>query len=199
MASCVARDDLRTRTLANLKATDWNGTLTVEFDNSHLPTALGRAAELARRILRFAAKQDDEMFLFLEDDLDFNRHFLHNLAAWTPLQQHRAGNHFFASLYNPGIRFLRLFPDFAYGEASASSVLGSQALILSRATARYVVTCWGVEPGPFADCKVARLAGRVCPLFYHLPSLVQHMGTDSLWGGPFHQASDFDKQWKTEE
>ena len=146
----------------------------------------------------FCASQPDrnEIFLFLEDDLDFNRHFFYNLAAWTPLQRHSAGSHFFASLFNPGVRFLRSFPDSAYSEASPSSVVGSQAMILSRATARYLVTCWGVEPGPFADRKVSRLAGRVCPLFYHLPSLVQHIGTKSVWGGPFTQASDFDKQWK---
>lgn len=199
MASCIARDELRARTLASLNATDWNGALTVEFDDPHLPTPLERAAELARRILRFAAKQNDEIFLFLEDDLDFNRHLLHNLAAWTPLRRHTAGSHFYASLYNPGVRFVRSFPNSAYGEACASSVLGSQSMVLSRATARYVVTCWGVEPGPFADCKVARLAARVCPLFFHLPSLVQHIGTNSLWGGPFHQASDFDKLWKASE
>jgi|SRR5271165_1153812 len=199
MASCVARDELRARTLASLNATDWNGVLTVEFDDPQLPTPLERAAELARRILRSAAKQNEEIFLFLEDDLDFNRHLLHNLAAWTPLRHYTAGSHFYASLYNPGVRFMRSFPNSAYGEASASSVLGSQSLILSRATARYVVTCWGVERGPFADCKVARLAGRVCPLFFHLPSLVQHIGTSSLWGGPFHQAPDFDKLWRASE
>ena len=196
MASCSARDELRARTMANLNATDWNGALTVEFDDPHLPTPLERAAELVRRILCFAARQNNEIFLFLEDDLDFNRHFFYNLAAWTPLQRHSAGSHFFASLFNPGVRFLRSFPDSAYSEASPSSVVGSQAMILSRATARYLVTCWGVEPGPFADRKVSRLAGRVCPLFYHLPSLVQHIGTKSVWGGPFTQASDFDKQWK---
>jgi hypothetical protein len=199
MASCIARDELRGRTVASLNATDWNGMLTVEFDDSNLPSPLERNAELVRRILRFAAKQDDEVFLFLEDDLDFNCHFLRNLAAWAPLRRHTAGSHFYASLYNPGVRFRRSFPSCAYGEAHPSSVLGSQSIILSRATARYIVTCWGVEPGPFADCKVARLAGRVCPLFFHLPSLVQHVGTKSLWGGPFHQAADFDKLWKASE
>ncbi|HXJ86940.1 MAG TPA: hypothetical protein VMS18_09005 [Candidatus Binatia bacterium] len=196
MASCTARDELRSHTLANLEATDWKGTLTVEFDDPRLRAPVERAAELFRRILRVAAKRNDEIFLFLEDDLDFNRYLFHNLASWTPLQRHIPGNHFYASLYNPGVHIQRSYPNSAYGEASPASVLGSQALILSRATARYVITHWGVEPGPFADCKVARLAGRVCPLFYHLPSLVQHIGTESLWRGPFHEARDFNKLWK---
>jgi hypothetical protein len=74
---------------------------------------------------------------------------------------------------------------------------GSQALLISPSTARYLVTCWGVEPGPHADLKLARLAARVCPLVYHLPSLVQHVGVQSLWGGPFHSAADFDKDWRS--
>jgi hypothetical protein len=44
---------------------------------------------------------------------------------------------------------------------------------------------------------MARLAGRLDrPLYYHVPSLVQHVGKKSVWGGFFHQAADYDPLWK---
>ena len=47
------------------------------------------------------------------------------------------------------------------------------------------------------DIRMSRLAGRFRPpLFYHAPSLVQHLGTVSTWGGGFHEAPDFDPDWK---
>jgi hypothetical protein len=170
--------------------------LTVEFDDPSLPRPLDRHMALVRRILGIAAKEDD-IFLFLEDDLDFNLHLLHNVSAWSPPREVPRGGHFFASLYNPGVQFQKTFPELSYAEAWPKTALGTQALLLSPATAQYMVTCWGVEPGPHADIKLARLAARVCPLYYHLPSLVQHVGVHSLWNGPFHSAVDFDKEWKS--
>lgn len=197
MASCSARDAIRHRTFENLAATDWKGTVTVEFDDPTLSAPLERHAELIRRILRRAGGNNAEMFLLLEDDLDFNLHFIHNLAAWPPLQQLSQGQHFFASMCNLGVAFPKSFPDRAYREADPHVAFGSQALLISKATARYFVTCWGVEPGPFADIKLLRLAARVGPVLYYLPSLVQHVGVPSLWGGPFRDSPDFDKNWKS--
>src|SRR5580704_5141447 len=197
MASCGARDVIRQRTLENLAATDWKGTVTVEFDDPTLSAPLERHRELVRRILRRAAGNNAEMFLFLEDDLDFNLHFIHNLTVWPPVRQFSQGQHFFASMCNLGIAFPKSFSDLAYREADPHVAFGSQALLISKATARYIVTCWGVEPGPHADIKLLRLAGRVGPVLYYLPSLVQHVGVRSLWGGPFRDAPDFDKNWKS--
>lgn len=196
MASCGARDAIRQRTLENLAATDWKGRVTVEFDDTTLSIPLERHGELVRRILRRAAGNNAEMFLFLEDDLDFNLHFIHNLTSWPPLQQFSQGQYFFASLCNLGIAFPKSFPDQAYREADPAIAFGSQAILISKATARYLITCWGVEPGPHADIKLLRLAGRIGPVLYYLPSLVQHVGAPSLWGGPFRDAPDFDKNWK---
>ena len=197
MASCGARDVIRQRTLENLAATDWEGHVTVEFDDPSVSAPLDRHRELVRRILRRAAGSNAEMFLFLEDDLDFNLHFLHNLMVWPPVRQFSRGQHFFASMCNFGIAFSKSFPDLAYGEADPHAAFGSQALLISKATARYMITCWGVEPGTHADIKLIRLAARVGPVLYYLPSLVQHVGVRSLWGGPFHDAPDFDKKWKS--
>ena len=55
---------------------------------------------------------------------------------------------------------------------------------------------WDVEPG-LQDTRIFRLVGRLGkPVYYHAPSLVQHIGASSTWGGGFHQAFDFDPLWK---
>jgi hypothetical protein len=72
---------------------------------------------------------------------------------------------------------------------------GALALLLSRATARYVAERWDeerLEP----DAKLPRLAGRLGPVLLHTPSLVQHVGGRSVWGGKFLQAVDFAPRWK---
>ena len=196
MASCHARDDIRERTISNLCATDWKGTLTVELEDPSLRYPLERHAELVRRILR-AAATEEKIFMFFEDDLDFNRHLLYNLTAWDPLKRLLPGGHFLASLCNLGMPLVKSCPEQAYGEAPPSMAAGSQALVISQTTAHYLLTCWGVEPGPRADIKIFRLAGHVGPVFYHLPSLVQHVGIESVCGGVFQAASDFDKDWKS--
>lgn len=196
MASCLTRDNVRERTISNLRASDWTGTLIVELEDPSLRYPLDRHAELVRRIIRTAAREE-QIFLFLEDDLDFNRHLLYNLTAWDPLKGLLPGGHFLGSLCNLGIPLVKACAEQAYGEASPNVAAGSQALVISQATAQYLLTCWGVEPGPRADIKILRLAGRVCPLVYHSPSLVQHVGIESICGGVFQAASDFDKGWKS--
>jgi hypothetical protein len=48
------------------------------------------------------------------------------------------------------------------------------------------------------DIKISRLVGRLGhPIIYHAPSLVQHTGKTSVWGGTFHRAVDFDPEWKS--
>lgn len=196
MTSCRARDQLRDRTVANLEATDWQGRLTIELDEGGPLPQMVRHTALVRRVLRRALQDPNSVFLFLEDDLEFNRSLVHNLSVWLPLSEVTPGRHFYASLYNPGVTFVRSFTKAGYAEASLRSVFGSQALVIGKATVRYLLTCWGVESWPIADVRLARLAARVCPLLYHIPSLVQHVGTESLWDGPFHCAADFDRDWK---
>jgi hypothetical protein len=40
-----------------------------------------------------------------------------------------------------------------------------------------------------------RLASRFVPIYYHRPSLVDHVGAESTWGGPRHNAVNFDAKW----
>ena len=143
--------------------------------------------------LQRALATEPDYVLFLEDDLDFNRHFWHNLQRWPPL---RRGEVTLASFYNPGVRELAC--DVA-GHATAvdpRSVFGSQAFLLSRPAVRYALRHWDKENGP-PDIKLPRLLSRLGqPILYHCPSLVQHVGRRSTWGGHFHEAVDFDRRWR---
>ena len=46
------------------------------------------------------------------------------------------------------------------------------------------------------DIKISRLGGDVSAMFYHRPSLVQHVGARSTWGGNYHWARDYSGSWR---
>ena len=134
-----------------------------------------------------------DYILFLEDDLDFNRHLRHNLSQWPPL---RDGRLTLGSIYNPALR------DEAWDARSNARIVdpktayGSQAFVLSKDTAAHIVRRW-CEVRGLQDLRMLRLAGRLGkPVYYHAPSLVQHVGLRSTWGGGFHESHDFDPEWK---
>jgi hypothetical protein len=143
--------------------------------------------------LKKSLDYEADYILFLEDDLDFNCHIRHNLCRWDPLKR---GVVALASLYNPRVREASSDLQRNARIVDAESVFGSQAFLLSRETVQYIVRRWNDVPG-LQDVKISRLAGRLGnPILYHAPSLVQHMGSRSTWGGGFHQAPDFDPVWK---
>jgi hypothetical protein len=155
-----------------------------------------RQAAAAKLLLRQAADESGGCFLFCEDDLTFNRSLRANLLRWPPLMARRQGEHLFGSLYNPGFR-----P--AYHDARAFAVrpdefFGSQCLVIAPITARYFVAHWEEVEGK-QDLRMARLASRITPIWVHTPSLVQHVGRQSTWSGPWHQAVDFDPEWRAAE
>ena len=117
------------------------------------------------------------------------------MLHWTPVREHAPGRPLFASLYNPGIGGRPTDSTRTCLEVEAAAVYGSQAFLLSSATARYVVEHWEEVAG-MQDIKVSRLAARLGPLLYHMPSLVQHVGAPSTWGGTDHVARDFDLDWR---
>lgn len=138
-----------------------------------------------------------DYFLFLEDDLAFNCHFAENLGRWEPL---RDGVVEMASLYNPhvaGPNFPCPYKDTYL--ADPRRVYGSQAFLLSRQCAYFVARHWWEVPG-MQDIKISRLAARLGPIFYHAPSLVQHVGTKSTWteNGRFHIAPDYSGEWRAD-
>lgn len=194
--SCPDREKLRNQTLANLSATDWGAPAMVEVDQTTYERRQERQTTTALRLLQRAVLDGPQFFLFLEDDLDFNCHLRYNLEHWYPMRHVAANAQFFASIYNPGVRALDRDHELAFFTADPNSVYGSQAFLLSRATARYIVENWESQIG-MQDIKMSRLAARVTPIYYHTPSLVQHIGVESAWGGPFHRTFDFQREWKT--
>jgi hypothetical protein len=196
MLSCPDRDDVRRETLANLDATDWGSPCTVEIDTGTLPSRQDRLTHAGQRLLARAIDSGADLLLLLEDDVRFTRHLRSNIERWTALRGLRQGGHFFGSLYNPGLPFVgRREGDTGVVEPRAA--YGAQAFLLSRATASFVLAHWNEVPG-MQDIKITRLAARVAPLAYHVPSLVQHIGVRSVWGGQFHRAADFNADWRAD-
>lgn len=196
MLSCEARRDVRERTLANLRAAGWTDPVWVEVDSSTHARAQERQSVTSYLLLSRAVADGPDAILFLEDDLDFNRHFTHNLLHWAPLRSVAHGGHFFASLYNPTISELERRADAHCFVARSTAVYGSQAFVLTTPTARFIVEHWDRVPG-MQDIKMSRLAAEVTPIYYHVPSLVQHVGV-STWGGATHTACDFDSGWRAD-
>ena len=162
-----------------------------------------------------------DVIVFCEDDIIFNRHLRHNLERWAVLaeglfnrrehREHRDGTHgtdgtdvgpngqfFFGSLYDPNVRELVAFPDKHYFIAEAEAVYGSQCYVISRDMAEYFVAHWWEVPG-MQDIKMSRLAARGSPIYYHMPSLVQHVGTQSTWTADnrFHDTKMFDGEFRS--
>ena len=194
MVSCDQRERLRLRTLRNLAATDWGALpVRVQLDRSMAEDRRKRQTACAYQGLVQSLGRDFDYLLFLEDDLEFNRHIRHNLQNWKPLRSMVVT---VASVYNPSVRE---FGCDAHANAllvDPACVFGSQAFLISKPAVEYVVRHWNTVRG-MQDIRISRLAGRLgSPFFYHAPSLVQHMGKRSTWGGRFHRAVDFNPNWR---
>lgn len=198
MISCGARNKIREQTLNELLKTDWgeDRSLILEMDDGIGQDPRERLTKTARRLLQRFGEADEDYLVFLEDDLAFNQHLRHNLMSWRPLSERLIT---FASIYNPGVREEGCDIQNRAYLVRPEGVYGSQALLLSRKTVEYILGQWDDVPG-MPDIKMPRLAGRLNkPIYYHSPSLVQHVGQKSTWGGRFHRASDFDPNWRNIE
>jgi ADP-heptose:LPS heptosyltransferase len=197
MISCAQRERLRERTLRNLSQTDWgNRPVHIQLDRSHFKDPKKGQVHNSYLALVAGIKSQADYLLFLEDDLIFNEHFYHNLCHWLPLRTRQLT---FGGLYNPGIQMLACDVGHHTSVAASQCVYGSQAFLLSRSTAQYLVRHW-LEVAGQQDIKMSRLAVKLKkPILYHTPSLVQHVGRKSTWGGGFHQARDFDPQWRNSQ
>lgn len=195
MVSCPARDTVRRTTLKSLSESDWAQAPIVCFEDPQWEVPLHRHMHLVRAALEAARQSDGELFLFLEDDVIFNRHLRFNLKSWEPIRRFQRENHFFGSIFNPGVPIRRFDRAAMWIEAEPSLAFGAQGLVISRRTVEHLVSCWGVDHSTHADLRLARLAELVCAILYHCPSLIQHVGLNSLWGGIQITASDFDRDW----
>jgi hypothetical protein len=194
MISCPQRDALRRETLRRLAATDWaDAPVMVQVDNTGLPEARDRQTQNTLDALQTGFATGSDYVLFLEDDLDFNRHIRHNLFRWRPVQD---GELTLGSIYNPNLAPLACDLKRQAYIVSPHHIFGSQAFVISRRTLRYLIDHWKDGEG-MQDIRISRLAGKLKrPIYYHSPSLVQHVGRESVWGGSFHQSPDFDPDWK---
>jgi hypothetical protein len=194
--SCRERAALREQTVASFARTDWTGApLQTILDDGSVSDRVAAIANTWRRTVTAARESDADYCLLMEDDLEINGPIEHNIRNWAPLRAGRPDWPLFASLYNPGHAVLRRHYAEHYLVADPWAFWGNQALVASRATLAYLLRFWDDEGGP-ADLKMARLAARVGPLYYHAPSLVQHLGDVSTWGGIRHQSPDYDATFR---
>lgn len=193
MISCPERAQVRGRTLRNFARTDWDSEPLLQIDSAAGEDRRLNQARNTLEILRRAVEKSGDFILFLEDDLEFNRHLRHNLEQWRPV---RTGELTLGGLYNPGLPTQACDVSRNAYIVSPEAIFGSQALLLSRRLARHLIAHWEEVEG-MQDLRISRLAGRLKePIYYHFPSLVQHVGKKSVWGGPFHRAVDFDPDWR---
>lgn len=194
--SCPGREKLRESTLRSFRKSGW-GDRDIHVQLDQWPKFKTRQESqthtswLALRHL--LAKTKADYFLFLEDDLEINRFFYSNILAWAPLRERRTT---LAGFYNPGVRILASDLGRHAVIVDPESVYGSQCFLIERTTAAYIVKHWDEIEG-MQDIKISRLAARrKRPIFYHMPSLVQHVGKKSTWGGHLHRASDYNAYWR---
>jgi predicted O-methyltransferase YrrM len=192
MITCPERTEMLDQTLMRLRHTDWKGSVYIQRDSSASNDPRARQTQNVKDALGwFLTRSEADFALILEDDLEFNSHLHWNLERWSPILDERLH---FGSLYNPNIRSLSQGED--HFVADPGACYGSQAYLFSRYAAAIVLRSWEQVIG-MQDIKVTRILGGAGHfLYYHKPSLVQHVGTESVWGGGFHCAADFDRDWQ---
>ena len=218
MITCPGREQELSATLKDLRGGDTlNRQLRLHVQKDE--TTFARRQErqehnsLAALIQGLSRFPEAEVLLFFEDDLLFNQHLVWNLQRWSPLRnaeprpgierltpgqpQPSARRMFFGSLYDPTVNELTMRELENYFIADPQAVYGSQAFVMSRAMAEYFVAHWWEVEG-MQDIKMSRLAARLGPIYYHLPSLVQHVGVKSTWtdDSRFHDTKSFDRDWR---
>ncbi len=193
MISCPARKEMRERTLQSLRESDWGGRpLNLVLDEGRFSTPRDRLVHTCWLALQAGVQTGADYILYLEDDVELNRHIFQNLNAWVWLRRQIG----FTTLYNAGL------PEVAWdleGHAvllDPARFMGSQALLMSRDFAQYCVEHW--QEGPHnTDLKFGLFAGRwhrAIPA--HSPSLAQHTGMQSVLGNGYHYSPCFDRDWR---
>ena len=193
--SCAERPSTLTSTLSRLLACGWPAVDHVVLDDGIGARPIDRIHRTWRRLVQHASRADAPFVLLLEDDLVFGRWFSENLGSWSVLDRVARGGAFYGSLYNAGRPFLTRKPLERYLVADSRFVWGSQALVMTPGTARYLDANWDTAPGN-PDQRMPLIASRVTPIYYHLPSLVDHAPVPTTWGGIDHRALDFDSEYR---
>lgn len=193
--TCAGRGETLRKTLESLRASGWESTPEVVLDDGIGQRPIDRIHRTWRRMIQRAASSGTNFVLLLEDDVVFGKWFSHNLLSWGLLREIQQGRAFYASLYNPSRPFIRRQVEERYLVAHPASVWGAQALVTTPATARFIDTHWDqVDGNP--DQRMPYIASRVTPIYFHVPSLVDHAPVPTTWGGMEHSAVDFDPEWR---
>jgi hypothetical protein len=196
MISCPERDSIRAATLASWQKTGMVSEPQVILDTAVCGPGITRR-QSRQEIVSKAALQAGEAgrydyFLFMEDDLEFNVNLAANLNAWEPIV---SGMLNMGSLYNPNVAGPEIKCPYANTyTADPSKIYGSQCFVLSKVATQYVLDNWANQIG-MQDIKISRICAALGPIYYHAPSLVQHTGIHSVWGGGFHTAKDYSATW----
>ena len=198
MISCDSREEIRNKTLEDLKQTDWNWPVSVVIDKECFHPSVYQTVSKTERqtiashnALKIALQQDSQWIVFMEDDLIFNKHISHNIISWEPIKDNSLN---LGSLYTPTNNRCSIQEGRFWYKADCLKLYGSQFYIMSREAAQWAVDYWNTIEG-MQDIKLTRLS-RGKPIYYYSPSLVQHRAVASVWGGVTHTAHDFDMNWK---
>lgn len=195
MISCDARQKVREETLLNLSTTDWIFDLEIILDKDYVDSSITdkcqRQTIASYYSLKKALDKPDRWIVFMEDDLIFNKYIAYNIENWEPIKN---GSLNLGSLYTPNNNRCSIQDGPCWYKANCLRLYGSQFYIMSRVAAQWAIDHWYDEIG-MQDIKITRLS-RGKPIYYYSPSLVQHMGVSSVWGGVSHHAYDFNEYWK---
>jgi ADP-heptose:LPS heptosyltransferase len=194
MGSCPERHELRNDTLRRLAKAGWpTDQVLLTIDERRFAARIDNITHTAWRAFRRALETDADYVLYLEDDVDFNKHLLENLCCWGPLARRELH---IGGLCNFGFRELAWDVPGCSFLLHPSKIWGAQALLLSRQMLCYCMEHWSEGPVE-VDLKLGHLAAQAQhPFFCHCPSLVQHVGQSSTLGHSFFLAADFDPAWK---
>jgi hypothetical protein len=193
--SCKERGEVLRQTLEGLSACGWPEPPAIVLDDGIGETGLQRIHRTWRTMIDRAAHCTSDFVLLCEDDIVFGKWFTENLHSWPLLRDVPGSRAFYASLYNPGRPFLVRRPEERYLVAHPRFVWGSQALVLTPRTARFIEANWDEADGN-PDQRMPVIASRVTPIYFHVPSLVDHAAVPTTWGGMEHSAADFDAEWR---
>jgi len=194
MISCAGRKKWREQTLNTFARTDCGDTpLHLHIDESDENGFAQRQTHCTYLAFQASLNRGVDYVLLLEDDLDFNRHIRHNLNCWNPLN---TGAVTLAGLFNPRVRELAADLGNNARIVDPASIFGSQAFLISRKMVGRLVRGWRQEEGLHQPGLCRMAAGLRRPIFYHAPSLVQHIEKPSAPGMGFHQAMDFHPTWR---
>ena len=192
MTTCAAREKVREQTLSLLRSTDWGQEPELVIDEGQGKTIRQRIYYTHHRMLERASKSDADVVLLLEDDLDFHIGLRAHVETWSVFASRTA--HFFGSLYNPGMFDTVRVDDRTLCAQMVRKPWGAQAIVMNQPTLRYILRFWNQALfGYSGDLRMYALAHKVTPVYFHCPSLVQHVG-HTTWGWIAHRADDFRKE-----